>query len=197
MRWRQLVIGAALAGGAAAAAYVGLVTAAVPIDVGVGRRQRPLGPLLVDIQASRDAVFDLLAEPYLGRQTRAMAEKLTVLEHGSDMALALHRTPLRGGLVARTVETVRFTRPQQIDFRLVRGPVPHVVEQFKLTDHDGGTRLEYRGELGSDGWAAGTWWGDLVALRWEQVVADTFNAVKDEAERRYGQRGTSGGNTPE
>jgi hypothetical protein len=56
--------------------------------------------------------------------------------------------------------------------------------------------LEYRGELGTDGWAAGAWWGDLVAPRWEQVVADTFTAVKNEAERRHGQRRTPSGTTP-
>jgi len=41
------------------------------------------------------------------------------------------------------VETVRFTRPGRVDFRLVRGPVPHVVEAFVLTEQpDGaGTRL--------------------------------------------------------
>jgi hypothetical protein len=51
------------------------------------------------------------------------------------MVLAAHFTPLGGrlGLVAQTVETVRFTRPERVDFRLVRGPVPHVVEAFVLT----------------------------------------------------------------
>ena len=34
------------------------------------------------------------------------------------MVLAAHRTPVRGRLVATTVETVRFTRPGRIDFRL-------------------------------------------------------------------------------
>ena len=71
------------------------------------------------------------------------------------MVLAAHRTPVRGRLVATTVETVRFTRPDRVDFRLTRGPVPHVVEQFLLTTTADGTRLEYTGELGTDLWAVG------------------------------------------
>jgi hypothetical protein len=180
----RLVLGAALATTAAAAGYLGLVTAAVPIDLGVGRRLRPLGPHTVMIGAPREVVFDVIAQPYLGRATRATREKVRVLQAGSDMVLAAHRTPIRGRLVATTVETVRLTRPRQVDFRLVRGPVPHVVEEFLLNERDGGTELTYRGELGTDLGPAGQWWGTLVARRWERAVIETFDAVKTEAERR-------------
>jgi hypothetical protein len=88
-----------------------------------------------------------------------MADKLEVIERGSDMVLAAHRTPVRRGLVATTLETVRFQRPNRVDFRLVRGPVPHVVEHFLLHQRDGGTTIEYGGELGADLWAVGRWWG--------------------------------------
>jgi hypothetical protein len=74
--------------------------------------------------------------------------------------------------VATTVETVRFTRPERVDFRLVRGPVPHVVEQFQLTEQPLGTRLEYIGELGTDLWTLGERWGAAVAHRWEQAVRE-------------------------
>jgi len=170
--------------------YLGLITAAVPVDVNIGRRRIRLGPRGVDIHADRDTVFDLLAGPYLGRQTRAMAEKIHILAADSDMVLAAHRTPVRGGrLVATTVETVRFTRPERIEFRLVRGPVPEVSEQFLLTEAPPTaagpvTRLEYHGQLGTDLWAVGAAWGRLIARHWEPVVADTFTAVKTEAEHR-------------
>jgi len=174
--------------GVGAAAYVGLVTGAMPVDLGVGRRVCALGPLSVDIAAPRELVFELLAQPYLDpRPPKALRDKVQVLERGTDMVLAQHRTPLRGGLVARTVETVRFTRPERIDFRLVRGPVPHVVEQFRLSVNSVGTRLDYDGELGTDLWSAGQWWGQRVALQWEAVVAASFDAVKAEAERRTGR----------
>ena len=161
-----------------------MVTGAVPVDLGIGRRTRALGPFGVDIRAPADVVFDVLSEPYLGRQTRAMAEKIKILERGSDMVLAAHRTPLRGRLVATTVETVRFARPDRIDFRLTRGPVPHVVEQFLLTAAEDATRLDYTGELGTDLWSLGARWGELVAGPWERTVRVTFAAVKAEAERR-------------
>jgi hypothetical protein len=158
-------VGAALAGG-----YVGIVTGALAIDLGVGRRTRALGPQTVEIGAPR--------------QSRAVAAKIRVLERGTDMVLAAHRTPVRGPLVATTVETVRFTRPERVDFRLVRGPVPQVVEWFTLTATDIGTILDYGGELGTDLWRIGQRWGDLVASRWERAVAGSLEVIKAEAERR-------------
>jgi hypothetical protein len=180
----RMVGTAVIGGGAAAAGYVGLVTGAISPDLEIGRRLRRLGPLSADIAAHRDLVFDVIAQPYLGRQSRTVAEKIKILERGETMVLAAHYTPVHKRLVARTVETVRFTRPERVDFRLVRGPVPHVVEQFTLTEHDSQTRLEYRGELGTDLWRLGQRWGDLVARQWEQVVAESLGSIKAEAERR-------------
>jgi hypothetical protein len=171
-------------GAAVAAGWAGIATGTIIIDLGVGRRTRRLGPLTADIAAPRELVFEIIAGPYLGRTPRAMQDKLQVWERGNDLVLAAHRTPISGGLVATTVETVRFTRPERVDFRLVRGPVPHVVEQFLLTDTDGTTRLDYHGELGTDGWAAGARWGEIVARRWEATVRDTLTSIKTEAERR-------------
>jgi hypothetical protein len=185
---RRLLGATTAAAGVTAATYVGLATGACPLDLGIGRRARPLGPQHLEVAAPREAVFDLIAEPYLGRTPRALADKIRVLERGSDMVLAAHFTPLGGrlGLVAQTVETVRFTRPERIDFRLVRGPVPHVVEAFTLVERPGGagTLLAYQGELAADLWRLGRWWSRLVARRWEQTVAASLAAVKAEAERR-------------
>jgi hypothetical protein len=195
----RLLAAATVGAGVTAAGYVGLVTGTCPIDLGIGRRVRPLGPQLVDMAAPREVVFDVIAEPYLGRAPRALADKLRVLERGSDMVLAAHFTPLGGrlGLVAQTVETVRFTRPEQVDFRLVRGPVPHVVEAFVLSEQAGGagTRLAYHGEIGADLWRAGQRWCELVARRWEQTVAASLAAVKAEAERRASSPVGAGGSS--
>src|SRR5207244_13148326 len=100
----------------------------------LGRRLRPLGPLRVSIAAPRETVFDVIAAPYLGRTPRALGAKLDVLEHGSDMVLATHFTPLSAGLTATTVETVRFERPERVAFRLVRGPVPPVPGALELLE---------------------------------------------------------------
>ncbi|WP_409467413.1 SRPBCC family protein [Streptomyces sp. HC307] len=138
------------------AGYLGLVSGAVSLDVGVGRRTSPLGPQTVDIAAPQELVFNMVARPYLGRTPHAMREKLNVLERGSDLVLAEHYTPVAGGrLRAVTVETVRFSRPERVDFRLVRGPVPAVVESFQLGEQASGTRLVYEGEMSTDGWALG------------------------------------------
>src|SRR5215218_9867817 len=198
---RRVLAASALGAGATAMGYVGLVTGACPLDLGVGRRVRPLGPQLVDMAAPREVVFDIIAEPYLGRAPRALADKLRVLDRGSDMVLAAHFTQLGGrlGLVAQTVETVRFTRPERVEFRLVRGPVPHVVEAFVLTEQaaGAGTRLAYSGEIGADLWRAGQYWCEVVARRWEQTVAASLAAVKVEAERRATRAAGARGSSPE
>jgi hypothetical protein len=88
------------------------------------------------------------------------------------------------------VATVRFTRPERVDVRLVRGPVPHVVEAFALTEQAGGagTRLTDHGEIGADLWGLGRRWCQVVGRRWEQTVAASLAAVKAEAERRAASR---------
>jgi hypothetical protein len=161
-----------------------LVGGKLTLDTGIGRTARRLGPIEQAIAAPRERVFDLIAAPYLGRTPRALADEITVLERSTDMVLAAHRTPVGNGLVATTVETVRFERPTTVDFRLVRGPVPHVVERFTLHDDGGATRLEYTGELGADFWGLGRWWGEQVARKWEATVRSSLERLRDEAERR-------------
>jgi hypothetical protein len=160
-----------------------VVRGSLTLDLGIGRTLRPLGPLVYSIAAPRETVLDVIAGPYLRRTPRALDDELHVLERGSDMALAAHFTKA-GPLVATTVETVRFEPPGVVHFRLVRGPVPYVVEQFELREMEEGTELEYRGELGTDLWALGRWWGDRVARRWEAAVRASLGSVKAEAERR-------------
>jgi hypothetical protein len=169
---------------AARGAYGLLIRGALTVDLGRGRNVRTLGPFSVDVAAPPEVVFDVIAEPYLARRPRALGHKLDVLERGTDMVLAAHHTPVGHGRVTTTLETVRFSRPDRIDFRLVRGPVPHVSETFWLRRSDEGTRLTYDGELGTDLGAAGAWWGSLVAQRWEDTVRAAFADVKTEAERR-------------
>jgi hypothetical protein len=163
--------------------YALLVRGSLTIDVGIGRTTRPLGPLVWRIAAPRELVFEVIAAPYLDRTPRALASKLRVLERGENMVLAEHLTAV-GRLVTTTLETVRFERPERVHFRLLRGPVPYVVEQFDLRESDEGTELEYSGELGTDLWSLGEWWGGLVASRWEDAVRGSVAAIREEAERR-------------
>jgi hypothetical protein len=114
-----------------------------------------------------------------------MADKLDVWERGSDMVLAAHFTRVKCGTTT-TLETVRFQRPDRIDFRLVRGPVPHLVESFVISASGAGSELRWQGELGTDGWAIGEWWGGRVAVAWTRVVDASLRDVAVEAERRAG-----------
>src|SRR5262249_3207035 len=122
---RALGLSAATAG-LGVLGYRLVVSGKLTLDTGIGRTRRPLGPLAVSIAARREAVFDVIAAPYLGRTPRAIADEIEVLERGTDMVVGAHRTPVRGGPAAITVEAVRFTRPTTVDFRLLRGPVPYV-----------------------------------------------------------------------
>ena len=178
-------VGAGLAG----FGYYLVVTGKLTLDTGWGRRVRPLGPFAVEVGAPAATVFDVIAGPYLGRTPRAMAGKLQVLDRGAGMVLAEHYTPVHHGrLTAATLETVTFDRPHRIGFRLVRGPVPHITEEFTLTEQDGTTRLGYSGELGTDFGAAGQWWAGRVAAAWEAAVRSSFAGIRTEAERRAGSR---------
>jgi len=178
--------GAAVAAGLGATACVLTVRGALTVDLGIGRSLRSLGPSQTIINAPREVVFDVISGPYLERTPRAMEAKLHVLERGSDLVLAAHFTPIPGGLVATTVETVHFDRPRSISFRLVRGPVPYVTETFALREHDAGTEFIYSGEMGTDLWGLGRWWAGVVAPTWERTVEQSVASIKAEAERRAG-----------
>jgi hypothetical protein len=176
--------------GASVAGYTLVARGALTLDLGIGRRTRRLGPIGLTIAAPPETVFDVIAAPYLGRTPRALQTKLRVLERGSDMVLAAHYTTV-GRLTTTTVETVRFERPHRVTFRLLRGPVPHVLETYELADSERGTEFVYEGELGTDLWELGQWWGNRVAQPWEQTVAHSLESIKTEAERRARPRSRS------
>lgn len=186
-RYRRVIAGVAGAAGAAAAGaggYALVVRGQLTLDAGWGRSTLALGPQQVEIAAPRAVVYDVISAPYLGRTPKVMEHKLEVVERGTDMVLAAHRTPAVAGLVATTLETVRFEPPGRVAFRLVRGPVPCVEETFELTESSAGTHLDYRGELGVDFFFLGRLWGRAVARHWEAAVAGSLETIRAEAERR-------------
>ena len=176
-------LGLAALGGVGVGLYTFFVRGSLTLDVGIGRSVRTLGPLSCQIAASREVVFDIVSAPYLHKTPRALESKLRVLERGSNMVLAEHFTRV-GPVVTTTLETVRFEPPERVHFRLVRGPVPYVVEQFVLRETTGGTELAYSGELGTDFWWLGRGWGGLVARRWVAAVRQSLSDIRGEAERR-------------
>ncbi len=183
---RGVVSGAALVLAGRTAVRL-LARGALTLDTGIGRTVRPLGPVAFEIEAPRELVFDVIAAPYLGKTPRALRDKLEVWSRGSDMVLAAHFTDVQGRRTT-TVETVRFERPGLVEFRVVRGPVPHVDEVFRLEEAPNGTRLVWEGELGTDFWGAGAWWGEKVAVQWERAVRASLAGITAEAERRARDR---------
>lgn len=180
--------------GLAAAVIVGtgwlcglIIRGALTIDLGIGRSHRPLGPLAVWIAAPRELVFEQISAPYLGRTPRGLREKIEILERSERMVVAAHRTKVRG-FVTVTVESVMFEPPERVGFRLLRGPVPHVVESFLLRDAEGGTELAYEGELGADLWFLGRLYGGQVAKVWVRTVAASMEQIKAAAEQRAAAR---------
>jgi len=173
---------AAVAGG-----YALVVRGALTLDLGVGRRVRPLGPITRMIAAPPEIVFDVIAGPYLRRTPRAMHDQLRVWERSDNMVLAEHLTTT-GRLTTATLETVQFDRPHRISFRLVRGPVPHVAETYELRETPNGTAFLYSGELGTDLWRLGQAWADRVAAPWQRAVAHSLDKIQAEAERRAAPR---------
>jgi hypothetical protein len=188
--------GAWFIAGAAVAALLGLSVAVrgmirgqVTIDLGIGRSLRSLGPISVTVAAPREVVFDAAAAPYGAHPPRAARDHVQVLHRTDRMVLAAHRTPV-GRTVAVTVETVTLERPMRMTFRLVRGPVPYVVEEFAFDQVDGSTTtLTYTGELGTDLWGPGRAWGALVAPAWERAVRRSVEQIRAAAENRAGSRG--------
>ena len=159
---RRLILALAVAG-AGRRAYRLLARGRLTLDVGIGRRVRPLGPLSWEIAAGREIVLDTIADPYLGRTPRALEDKLQVWERGSDMVLAAHVTPVKCG----TTTT-------------------HVAESFVLETTGRGCRLTWQGELDTDLWALGSRWGGVVARSWEKAVRASLPPIVAEAERRAG-----------
>ena len=181
---------AAALGGAGVAVYVAVVRGALTLDLGVGRSVRRLGPLSWSIAAPRELVFEVISAPYLGRTATSARAQAARARAGHEMVLAEHYTPV-GPFVTTTLETVRFEPPERVHFRLARGPVPSVVEEFHLREVDGGTELEYRGELATDLWLLGRLWGAAVARTWEATVQTSFDAIATEAERRAAARSSA------
>ena len=177
-------------------AYRWLVSGALALDTGVGRRTTALGPLIEEIDAPPEIVFDVIAAPYLGRAGDA-GDHIDILARGENLVVAAHHTPLGTGRVATTVEAVGFERPHTFTFLLLRGPVPHVSERFDLEAIGDRTRFRYTGTLGTDFWGPGALWGHLVKRTWERTVADSVADVRRRSEarsaahRRREQRGST------
>lgn len=184
--WITVGVLAALLIGGIAGSFLLLAMGRLHLDLGWGRSFHELGPIEIRIAAPRDLVFELISTPYLGRAPRSSG--IEVLARGDDLAVAAHDTKVHF-YTARTVEAVKFDRPARVGFRHLRGPVPHAVEEFVLTEAEGETELRYAGEVGIDffflGWFAGRHW---VRPQWERAVREHLEEMTKRAEQLAARR---------
>jgi hypothetical protein len=182
------LLGAALVGGFGVA--IGLMGAGkLTLDTGWGRSKHALGPISWTVNAPRELVWQQFSSTYLGSIPRDMRDHLAVVERGTDLVVAWHKSEM-GRYSTETVEAVGFEAPARIRFRHLRGPVPHAVEEFRFDEIDAETtRLTYDGELGLDWWGAGRLAARYAIIPiWNNIVTEhvetTIEAVTKRAESR-------------
>jgi hypothetical protein len=173
----------------AAGLFLLLAMGRITLDLGWGRSVHPLGPIALRIAAPRDLVFEMIEAPYVGR---AGGSGIEVIAQGDRLVVAAHHTKVHF-YTARTVEVVEFDPPGRVSFRHLGGPVPYAEEQFALTEAEGGTEIEYSGEVGIDfsvlGRVAGRHW---VRPQWERTVREHLEDLKARAEQRASRRAARG-----
>ncbi|MEX2255282.1 MAG: SRPBCC family protein [Acidimicrobiia bacterium] len=160
----------------------------ITLDTGWGRTIHALGPIVVEVAAPRDLVYEQISAAYLGRTPASLRDHLEVVDRGTDLVLARHWSKTRF-TNAQTLEIVGFEPSERVRFRHVRGPVPHAVEEFTLRDSGTGTIIAYHGEIGLDFW----WFGSIAARRWvrpvwEATVRTSMESTKHGAEERAAAR---------
>jgi hypothetical protein len=174
----------------AAGLFLLLAMGRITLDLGWGRSVHPLGPIAMRIAAPRDLVFEMIEAPYAGRAPGGSG--IEVIAQGDRLVVAAHHTKVHF-YTARTVELIEFDPPGRVSFRHLGGPVPHAEEQFALTEAEGGTEIEYSGEVGIDfavlGRVAGRHW---VRPQWERTVREHLEDLKARAEQRASRHAARG-----
>ena len=184
--WIAIGVLAALMVGSFAAGFLLLAMGRLSLDLGWGRTIHPLGPITVRIDAPRELVFEILEAPY--KERAPSGSGVDVIARSDTLVVAAHHTKVHF-YTARTVEVVEFEPPSRVGFRHLHGPVPHAVEHFTLEESDGGTELDYGGEIGIDffvlGRIAARYW---VRSQWERAVREHLEDLRDRAEQRTAAR---------
>ncbi len=145
------------------------------------RREFALPSLRLSISARRELVFQLISAVGQGPD----ASHARVVERpSSDRAIVEFTTPVFGRTV-RTLEEVMFLPPDRITYRLLRGPLPGVHEEFRLEPADGGTVLYYSGGFQAHGPWPRTVFDRLVVPRiYRRAVWKSMQDIKRAAEDR-------------
>ena len=144
-------------------------------------REFPLPSLSLPIDARPELVFQLIRAVGQGPD----AKHARVVERPApDRAIVEFMTSLPLWTV-RTLEEVVFIPPDRITYRLLRGPLPEVHEEFRLEAADGGTVLRYSGTFRAHEPWPRTLVDRLVVPRlYRRAVLKTMQGIKRAAEDR-------------
>lgn len=108
------------------------------------------------------------------------------IEVRSDSERVVEFETAHGGRAIRTVELVRLTPPERIDYRWIEGPLPAVEETIFFEEAGPReTALVYTGRFapgrGARAWLVGPF---FVRRSFNRLVAEHLETAKDVAERR-------------
>ncbi len=137
--------------------------------------------LAISIAAHQDLVFQLISAVGQGSD----AAHARVLERPSrDRAIVEFTTSVFGRHV-RTEEEVQFLPPDRITYRLLRGPLPQVEEEFRLDPAKNGVILRYSGSfVAHEPWPRTVFDRLVVPWIYRRAVWKSMQGIKQAAEER-------------
>ncbi len=132
----------------------------------------PLQEQSVNVHASKALCFEVVASAGKLIEKRSKDEK--VVEFTTD-----HQ-----GDKIRTVELLKLSSPDRIEYSWLEGPLPRVEEEIVFIERDGETVIEYRGSFWMKGWRG--WLAGRLRVKpvFDRQVMDHLVQAKEISEAR-------------
>ncbi|MDQ6883931.1 MAG: SRPBCC family protein [Candidatus Dormibacteraeota bacterium] len=140
-----------------------------------------LPSLALPIKAQPALVFQLIAAVGQGPD----AAHARVIERPSANRAIVEFTTRVAGRTVKTLEEVGFHTPDRITYRLLKGPLPAVDEEFRMEPDGDNTILRYRATFVPHA----PWWRaafDRAIVPWiyRKAVTSSMHQIKQAAEER-------------
>jgi hypothetical protein len=144
-------------------------------------RRLPMPVLELAINAAPALVFQLVAAVGQGPD----AAHARVLERPSAERAIVEFTTKVLGREVRTLEEVGFHAPDRITYRLIKGPLPAVDEEFAVQARGEGSLLRYHGTFVPHGpWPRAVFDRIVVPRIYRKAVWSSMMQIKEAAEAR-------------
>ena len=154
----------------------------------------PLPALDIAIEARPGLVFQLISAVGQG----ADAAHARVVERPSPERAIVEFTTRVMGRTVRTLEEVGFHAPDLISYRLLKGPIPGVEEEFRVEPDGEWTMLRYRGTFTVHSpWWRGAFDRIVVPRIYRRAVLASMAQIKQAAEERQAKSRVFGERKPE